>query len=46
MSEAPWAHGSLRNYTDQNPEYPLLPYGRDARRSPLAKAVFAVAPAC
>ena len=31
----------MRNYTDQNPEYPLLPYGRDARRSLLAKAVFA-----
>ena len=39
--EAPWKHGALRNYADQNPEYPLLPYGRDARRTLLAKAVFA-----
>lgn len=39
-SETPWHHGALRNYTDQNPDYPLLPYGRDARRSLLAKAVF------
>jgi poly-gamma-glutamate synthesis protein (capsule biosynthesis protein) len=38
--EAPWRHGALRNYTDQDPAYPLLPYGRDARRSLLAKAVF------
>jgi poly-gamma-glutamate synthesis protein (capsule biosynthesis protein) len=38
--EAPWKHGALRNYADQNPEYPLLPYGRDARRTLLAKAVF------
>ena len=39
-SEAPWVHGALRNYAEQDPEYPLLPYGRDARRSLLAKAVF------
>jgi poly-gamma-glutamate synthesis protein (capsule biosynthesis protein) len=39
--EAPWKHGALRNYADQNPDYPLLPYGRDARRTLLAKAVFA-----
>jgi poly-gamma-glutamate synthesis protein (capsule biosynthesis protein) len=38
--EAPWMHGALRNYTDQDPEYPLLPYGRDAKRSLLAKATF------
>jgi Bacterial capsule synthesis protein PGA_cap len=38
-SEAPWAHGALRNHTDQDPDYPLLPYGRDAKRSLLAKAV-------
>lgn len=37
--EAPWMHGALRNTTDQDPEYPLLPYGRDARRTLLAKAV-------
>mgnify|MGYP006202933765 CR=1 FL=1 len=40
-AEAPWVHGALRNYTDQDPEYPLLPYGRDAKRTLLAKAVFA-----
>ena len=39
-SEVPWAHGALRNYTEQDADYPLLPYGRDARRSLLAKAVF------
>ena len=39
-TEAPWAHGALRNHTDQDPDYPLLPYGRDARRSLLAKAIF------
>ena len=38
-SEAPWAHGALRNHTEQDPDYPLLPYGRDAKRSLLAKAV-------
>jgi poly-gamma-glutamate synthesis protein (capsule biosynthesis protein) len=39
-AEAPWQHGALRNSADQDPEYPLLPYGRDAKRSLLAKAVF------
>ena len=39
-SETPWVHGALRNHADQDPEYPLLPYGRDARRSLLAKAIF------
>jgi len=38
-SEAPWAHGALRNHAEQDPDYPLLPYGRDAKRSLLAKAV-------
>lgn len=38
--EAPWAHGALRNHADQDPDYPLLPYGRDAKRSLLAKAIF------
>lgn len=38
-SEAPWAHGALRNHVDQDPDYPLLPYGRDAKRSLLATAV-------
>ena len=39
-SEVPWAHGALRNYTEQDADYPLLPYGRDAKHSLLAKAVF------
>jgi len=39
-SEAPWKHGALRNHADQDPDYPLLPYGRDAKRTLLAKAVF------
>ncbi len=39
-SEKPWVHGALRNHADQDPEYPLLPYGRDAKRSLLAKAWF------
>jgi hypothetical protein len=38
--EAPWAHGALRNHADQDPDYPLLPYGRDAKRTLLAKAIF------
>jgi len=38
--EEPWKHGALRNHADQNPDLPLLPYGRDARRSLLARAVF------
>jgi hypothetical protein len=39
--EPPWLHGALRNYADQDPEYPLLPYGRDAKRTLLAKAELA-----
>lgn len=38
--EAPWMHGALRNSADQDAAYPLLPYGRDAKRTLLAKAVF------
>src|SRR4029079_2932443 len=40
-SETPWRHGALRNYADQNPEYPRLLYGFDAKRSLLTKSVFA-----
>lgn len=40
-AEAPWKHGALRNHIDQDPDYPLLPYGKDAKRSLFAKAVFA-----
>lgn len=39
-SEAPWVHGALRNSADQDPDYALLPYGRDAKRTLLAKATF------
>jgi len=38
--ETPWHHGALRNHADQDPDYPLLPYGRDAKRTLVAKAVF------
>ena len=38
-NEAPWVHGALRNHTDQDPEYPLLPYGKDARKTLMAKAI-------
>jgi Bacterial capsule synthesis protein PGA_cap len=38
--EAPWMHGALRNHTDLDPDFPLLPYGKDARRTLLAKAIF------
>jgi capsule synthesis protein PGA_cap len=38
--EEPWKVGALRNYTDQDPDYPLLPYGKDAKRTLMAKAIF------
>ena len=37
--EEPWKHGALRNHTDQDPDYPLLPYGENAKRTLLAKAI-------
>ena len=37
--ETPWLHGALRNHADQDPDMPLLPYGRDAKRTLLAKAI-------
>lgn len=37
--EAPWVHGAVRNHVDQDPEYPLLPFGKHAKWSLLAKAV-------
>lgn len=40
-NEPPWQHGALRNHADQDHGMPLLPYGRDAKRSLLAKAVLA-----
>ncbi|MCC6531896.1 MAG: CapA family protein [Burkholderiales bacterium] len=39
-NEQPWQQGVLRNHADLDPDYPLLPYGRDAKRSLLAKALF------
>jgi len=38
--EAPWVHGALRNHADLDPAMPFLPYGRDAQKSLLARAVF------
>ncbi len=37
--EAPWAHGAVRNHADLDPNYPLLPFGKDAKWSLLAKAI-------
>lgn len=38
-NEKPWVHGALLNHTDQDPEMPLLPYGKDAKRTLMAKAI-------
>ena len=37
--EPPWAHGALRNYTELDPTYPLMPYGKDSTKSILVKAI-------
>ena len=37
--DKPWLHGTVRNYADLDPEYPLMPYGRDTKLSMLAKIV-------
>jgi len=37
--EPAWAHGALRNYTDLDPEYPLMPYGKHTAKSILVKAI-------
>ena len=37
-SEAPWMHGALRNHNDLDPNMPLLPYGKPARLTMVAKA--------
>lgn len=37
--EPAWAHGALRNYTDLDPAYPLMPYGKHATKSILVKAI-------
>lgn len=39
-NEAPWAHGAVRNHADQDPDYPLMAYGKDGIRTLLAKAIF------
>lgn len=35
----PWTHGAVRNYTELDPEYPFMPYGKDTKRGLLAKAI-------
>ena len=37
--EPAWAHGALRNYTDLDPVYPLMPYGKNTNKSILVKAI-------
>jgi poly-gamma-glutamate synthesis protein (capsule biosynthesis protein) len=37
-NESPWKHGALGNHNDLDAEMPLLPYGRTARLSMLARA--------
>ena len=37
--EPAWAHGSVRNHADLDPEYPFMPYGKASTLSLLAKAV-------
>lgn len=39
-SEPAWAHGSVRNHADLDPEYPLMPYGKATTLGLLAKAQF------
>ena len=36
-SEPPWMHGALGNHNDLDPDMPLLPYGRTARLSMVAR---------
>ena len=36
--EPAWVHGAIRNHTDLDPEYPLMPYGKACTLSLLAKA--------
>ena len=36
--EPPWMHGALRNHADLDPSMPLLPYGKQARLTIVAKA--------
>jgi poly-gamma-glutamate capsule biosynthesis protein CapA/YwtB (metallophosphatase superfamily) len=39
-SEPAWAHGAVRNFTDLDPAYPLMPYGKDCTMALLVKAQF------
>ena len=39
-SEPAWEHGSVRNHTDLDPDYPLMPYGKATTLGLLAKAQF------
>lgn len=36
--EPAWRHGALRNHTDLDPAYPLMPYGKDSSKAIIAKA--------
>ncbi len=36
--EPAWAHGSVRNHADLDPDYPFMPYGKASTLSLLAKA--------
>lgn len=36
--EPAWAHGSVRNHADLDPDYPLMPYGKATTLALLAKA--------
>ncbi|MFM0487677.1 CapA family protein [Paraburkholderia graminis] len=36
--EPAWAHGAVRNHTDLDPDYPLMPYGKACTLSLLARA--------
>ncbi|MGT2509286.1 CapA family protein [Cupriavidus basilensis] len=38
-AEPAWAHGAVRNHTDLDPDFPLMPYGKACTLSLLAKAV-------
>ena len=38
-NENPWMHGALRNHTDQDPDYPFMPYGVDSKYALLTKAI-------
>lgn len=40
-TEPAWAHGAVRNHTDLDPAFPLMPYGKDCTLGLLAKAVVA-----